>query len=450
MDSGVKLRIGNSECVINGLSDKQFKELRQRMSYKIDSQASYFSQDHRGGVRYLLAKRGQFPTGLLYIAEDYLKTKGLVASRNDNRTKPAPQAGFPEPRLPLPPYTWQKAAAEACRKAGRGIVTAPTGTGKSVAAALIIGELKVNTLVVVPSIELKKQLTASLAAYFPKTGMVGGLGHPIGVVNVDALDPELDINAAYGYHCVIIDEFHHSGAATYRLLNKKAWKGVYHKIGLTATPFRSNENERLLLESVLSKVIYRLRYDEAVRKKYIVPVEAYYYELPKRPVEGYTWAQVYKELVVDNEPRNALIVDLLHQLADVGAPTLCLVKEIKHGENLIGNTKVKFIKGENPDNREKILEFNLGQNILLVATTGVMGEGVDTKPCEYVIIAGLGKSKNQFMQQCGRGVRRHKDKESCKVILFLDRSHKWTAAHFKAQVKVLREEYGVVPVKLEA
>ena len=66
-----------------------------------------------------------------------------------------------------------------------------------------------------------------------------------------------------------------------------------------------------------------------------------------------------------------------------------------------------------------------------------------------IILAGLGKSKNAFMQQCGRGVRRYGDKQSAKIIIFRDASHKWSLAHFKEQVKILQEEYGVTPAKLE-
>ena len=63
-------------------------------------------------------------------------------------------------------------------------------------------------------------------------------------------------------------------------------------------------------------------------------------------------------------------------------------------------------------------------------------------------MAGGGKSKNAFMQQCGRGFRTFGDKESCKILMFLDNNNKWLKAHFKQCVKYLAEEYGVKPVQL--
>ena len=185
-----------------------------------------------------------------------------------------------------------------------------------------------------------------------------------------------------------------------------------------------------------------------------MPIEAFSYEVPKKKTDGYSWKEVYSDLVVHNDPRNELIASILATLIDNRKSTLCLVKEIAHGEQIqkllaARGYAVPFIKGENTDNRIKILEFNLGDEICVIGTTGVIGEGTDTKPAEYIIVAGLGKSKPAFMQQCGRGVRRFKDKESAKVILFKDSSHRWAKAHYAAQKKILEDEYGVAIVKVD-
>jgi len=434
----ILLEINNSSCKITGLTAQEHKKLADLMSYQVDAQAAFFSRNHRSRKRTLLDKKGVFPTGLLYIAEAHLT--GVRHVVKDHRKRPVAIPGRFDVALEHTPYWEQAEAAIACQEASRGIVVAPTGCGKSVIAALIISQIQTRTLVVVPSLELKRQLTQALAAAFPNA-TVGGLGKDIAIENVDALDP----NTVCDYDCVIIDEFHHSGAKTYRNLNKKAWVNVYYRFGLTATPFRSNEDERLLLESVLSEVIYRIDYKTAVDKGYIVPLEAYYVEVPKTTTDGYSWAQVYKDLVVNNSVRNEVIRGLLTKLDTAGVPTLCLVKEIEHGEKF---ANFKFANGQDEDCKHLITLFNRAILTTLIGTTGVLGEGVDTKPAEYVIIAGLGKSKNAFMQQVGRGFRRYGNKQSCKVIIIKDNSHKWTRAHFAAQVKILKQEYGVTPIKI--
>lgn len=445
----IKVVVNNSLCSISGLNDVQFRQLRELLSYKTSAQASYFSGSYRGNQRYLLDKRGEFPTGLLYLVKGWLKKQPFynMVQLDDRRVRPSACEGF---ELVLPegvePRPEQVQAAVAAGYAGRGIIVAPTGLGKSIIAALIVRTVAVPTLIVVPSLELKRQLTESLRAYYPDE-RVGGLGDTIAVENVDALDVKKPLK---GYGCVIIDEFHHSGAATYRKLNRHAWGAVYYKFGLTATPFRSKDEERLLLESVLSEVIYRVEYKTAVDRGYIVPMEAYYFELPKQSPKGMEssrWASVYSYLVTRNELRNRLLVSVLDSLHEAGKSTLCLVKEIEHGKQLMRDCAIDsaFANGQDGSAAALIAEFNACARLSLIATEGVAGEGVDTRPAEFIVIAGLGKSKNSFMQKCGRGFRNFPGKVSCKLFLIKDPSHKWTLAHFAAQVKILKEEYGIKP-----
>ncbi len=438
----VALTVGNSLSHLSGLSVAQFKALRELMSYTVEG--SYFAGNVKCSKRYLLDKKGTFPTGLLYIAEGYLKAH--LHCLYDLRRRPVSQADGFALNLPVTAYPEQLATALAFAQADRGIGVAPTGLGKSVIAAQTIALLKVPTLVVVPGLELKRQLTATLGAVFPD-GSVGGLGSLIAVENVDALDCTKPL---VGYDAIIIDEFHHAAAATYRKLNQKSWGNVYYRFGLTATPFRANDSERLLLESVLSKVVYRIEHKDAVANGRIVPIEAYYYDLPPTPglQNCRSWPKVYSELVVNNDYRNKLIAWLMNRLFLENAKTLCLVKEIKHGETLSHLTGAPFANGQDGNTRLQVLEFNVGDTRGLIGTTGVIGEGVDTKPAEWVILAAGGKSKNQFMQGCGRGFRIYPGKESCKIVMFRDASHKFTLKHFNACVKFLKEEYGCLPVKL--
>lgn len=442
----VTLTIDNSISKIDGLTSDDVKSLSKDLSYSQNPQASYFSKSYSSQKISLLTKRGDFPTGLLYLVHDYLYKNHILYTVKDLRIPPSPQKSFPIATLLHTPYPTQKNAAKAALNASRGVIVAPTGTGKSIIAILIVQAVQVPTLIVVPSLELKKQLTQSFKNAFGSK-FVGNFkdGKLIAIDNVDALD----LAVVSPYDCIILDEFHHSGASTYRKLNKKAWTKAFYRFGLTATPFRSQDNERLLLESVLSQVIYRVDYQKAVSDNQIVPMEAYYIDLPKVAVDSYTWSEVYSKLVVENDYRNKIISNLILNLNENSVPTICLVKEIAHGLNIQAYCKdIHFVKGENDNNREKLLEFNLGERKCLIGTTGTLGEGVDSKPCEFVIIAGLGRSKNAFMQQVGRAFRTSAGKESCKVILFRDDSHKFTIRHFKEQVKILKDEYGVVPIKL--
>lgn len=432
----IVIQSGNSYSQIIGLDRDQFNRLKAVLSYTVDQNAAFY-----GGfgprIKYLLDVKGFFPSGLTYRVQSFLKSKNLVYKVEDLRIVPTVRVDL-SPKFEKTPYPDQDFAALSAISYGRGIISMPTGTGKSLVIALIIAKLRVKTLVVVPSLGIKEQLTESLEAIF-------GPSPHITVLNIDSKE----LKTAKGYDCLIIDESHHVAAKTFQVLNKTAWKDIYHRYFLTATPFRNQIEEQLLFEGIAGQVIYKLSYKDAVKKGYIVPVEAYYLDLPKQEINGETWSQVYSELVVNNQSRNQEIASLINQLYLSGVHTLCLVKEIAHGDKLSALTGASFANGQDEDTKAFIDWFNQGKIKALIGTTGVLGEGIDTKPAEYIIIAGLGKAKSAFMQAVGRGVRRHGDKESAKIILIRDCSHKFTLRHYNEQVKILKEEYGIAPVKLE-
>lgn len=385
----------------------------------------------------LLGKRGDFPSGLLRRVEKYLKFRSHEIV--DTRRRPAP----PEKPLfrlmkALTPYPDQTDCVAAAAKYHRGACVMPTGTGKSITMALLMLKLQVRTLVIVPNLGLKRQLTETFLEIF------GSLAH-ITVENIDS--PRLA--QLTDFDCLILDEAHHAAASTYRKLNKRAWKGIYYRFYFTATPFRSHESEAIILESVIGRVIYRLPDDVAVARKYICPIEAYYFTLPPTPVgDELTWRSVYSALVVNNDFRNAVLADLIKNLYGEKQSVLCLVKEIEHGETLRGLTGAAFAHGEADDTEQLLDWFSSGRLGAVIATTGVAGEGRDTRAAEWVIVAGGGKSRNAFVQQVGRGRRRFPGKESCKVLLFKDESHKWLLDHFNAQCAYLREEFGIEAFEL--
>ncbi len=424
----VTLTINNSYSKLTGLAPEQDKEFRKALSYTLDAKASYFSGSRRSRTRCLVDKAGNFPTGLLHKIPAGYYEKVL-----DCRL--SPRSLTKDTSLIGGSYPWQRMALSQAVIKGRGIISAPTGTGKSRVIALIAQFFGLKILIVVPTIEIKKQLQDLLKEFQNVT-----------IENIDSNA----LGRLTDFDCLIIDEAHHVAAKTYHKLNKTAWKGIYYRFFLTATPFRNNKDENMLFEAIAGQVIYKLDYHEAIKKGYICSIEAYYYELPKVPTDAYTWQEVYKEFIVNNGLRNSQIANLLTSLHGSRKHTLCLVKEVKHGKILSEITGLPFVSGVDEDSRIWIKRFNEGALKVLIGTTGILGEGVDTKPCEYVVIAGLGKAKSHFMQQIGRAVRRYEGKESAKVILFKDRSHKFLLRHFKEQCKILKDEYDVIAIKLDS
>lgn len=434
----ITIEVDNSYSQIKGLTSAQFAILRKVLSYEVDKQTTYFS----GGFaarKYLIDKKGYFPSGLLYRVKETLKAKALPFALTDLRTRPKGCPAIPLAPSAPKPYHDQTEALDFALALEQGIISMPTGTGKSMVIALLSARLGLYTLVVVPTVEIKSQLTESLDKIITDTSKIL-------VENIDS--PRLA--NLKGLEVLIIDEAHHVAASTYTKLNRTAWKDIYYRFMFTATPFRTKTEENLIFEGIAGRVIYKLAYKDAVVRGYIVPVEAFYVDVKKQEANGTTWAQVYSELIVNNTGRNDQIAGLLTSLQAAEASTLCLVKEIKHGELLSRLTGIPFTNGQDEESRKYIKQFNTGKIKALIGTTGVISEGVDTKACEYVIVAGLGKAKSGFMQSVGRCLRTYPGKDSGKVIIFRDSSHKFCSRHYAAQRDILRTEYGVELIKLEA
>lgn len=437
-----KVSVFNSFCQIQNLNLKEFQALRLFLSYAQDPQAQFFSKRIFFARKYLLDKNGYFPTGLLDKVLRFLSTFPfhLNVEVIDKRQKPIPKVGMFKLSSNLPiAYPDQVEAVRLAGKCGRGGIIAPTGTGKSRIIAEIIALFKLRTLVVVPSLEIKRQLEEGLSE------ALGGSNPNLFIENIDSQR----LKTLKNIDLLIIDETHHAAAKSYQTLNKTAWSSVYHRFFLTATYFRNQENEQLLFEAICGPPIFELTYKDAVDKGYIVPVEAFYWPVIPTKTASNTWAKVYSDLIVNNLARNERIAWHLLLNAKQQIPTICLVKEVRHGKILAEMTGLPFVNGQDAASREHIQQFNQGSITALIGTEGVIGEGVDTKPCQTVIIAGLGKAKSAFLQKIGRGVRKYKTKTVCHVILFKDSSHKWTLRHFKEQVNILKEVYGVEITKLE-
>lgn len=435
------IHYGNSYSKVSGLNDEQMQGLRKALSYKVSYAQAKYIPNPANRVKYCIDKRGEFATGLLSRVQRYLTKNNIEYSVDSTIALSRPYEKVSRITKPCPrtaPYKDQENALQRLLGVTRGTCVMPTGSGKSRVIAMLVEALPLKTLIIVPTLELKAQIARTLSEYFVKTD-------GIAVENIDspALEKLIDFDV------LILDEVHHSAAATYRRLNRSAWKNIRHRYNFTATPYRNNEDEQLLYEGIAGDVIFELTYQKAVSNGYIVPVESYYFDLPKIPYEGYTYQEVYKELVVNNEYRNKLIADTIINLYKENKYCLCLVKEVAHGKILEKLTGIPFATGADDDSRQWIKTFSEGRLKCLIATTGLMGEGIDSRPAEYIIIAGLGKAKSAFMQQVGRGVRKYPGKESAKIIIFRDSTNKWCLTSYRTHAKILETEYNTRPIRLE-
>jgi superfamily II DNA or RNA helicase len=169
---------------------------------------------------------------------------------------------YEEPALELlvrrEPRPYQTEACDAWRRArGRGVVVLPTGAGKTHVAVLAAAEKKRSTLVVAPTLDLVRQWYDVLRTSFGlEVGVVGGGEHsirPLTVITYDSAYLHMEtIGARFGL--IVFDECHHLPADAYAFAARSCL--APYRLGLTATPERTDGKEALLTELV-GPTVYR-------------------------------------------------------------------------------------------------------------------------------------------------------------------------------------------------
>lgn len=169
-----------------------------------------------------------------------------------------------EPNVQREPYRHQQEALEAWKRAGRrGVVVLPTGAGKTYLAQLAMEATPRSTLIVVPTLDLMHQWYTQLLAAFPavEVGLLGGGSKDDAPVLVATYDSAAIFAEQLGnrYALLIFDECHHLPTDFTRAIAE--YSIAPYRLGLSATPERSDGNEHELIK-LIGPLVYRKRPEE--------------------------------------------------------------------------------------------------------------------------------------------------------------------------------------------
>jgi len=350
-------------------------------------------------------------------------------------------------------YPEQKVAADRLLSYDMGMLAAATAFGKTVVGANLIGRRKVNTLVLVHTVEIMNNwvrdlnqfltINEELPTYTTLKGRVKQRDSVIGtfssqkrattgiidIAMIGSLGKDDDINPMVrDYGMIIVDECHHAAAATFEnVLRASAAKYVY---GMSATVKRGDKQERKLLMQ-LGPIRYRYTAKERAIKQgighYVYPRFTRMIDLS--PSDDRHISELYR-LIVDNEQRNMQIVADAVDCVKKGRTPVVMTKYREHAEMLYALLQgmadhVFLLQGgksmkARAELREKMSDVSRDESMIMVATGQYIGEGFNYPRLDTMLLAMPISFEGNVEQYAGRLNRDYEGKKDVIIFDYID------------------------------
>lgn len=345
----------------------------------------------------------------------------------------------------------QEPAAQALLAADMGVLSATTAFGKTVIGAYLIGQRKVNTLILVQSSALLEQWKSSLEQFLnihevlpelpPKRGrkkkrhLIGQIGSGkntrSGIIDIAIMQSLFEgeektvksFVAEYGM--VIVDECHHVAAFTFEsVLKAVEAKYVY---GLSATPVRKDGHHPIIFMQcgpVRYLVDAKSQAEKRTFSHFVVP------RFTRMRLPAANGIQDMYAGVVGNENRNELLVKDTLNLIQEGRTPILLTERKAHAVLLAGrlSDKVRNVflligSERQKDKREKLTALQNvpdDENVVVVATGKYIGEGFDSPRLDTLLLAMPISWKGTLAQYAGRLHRNYEGKHEVRIYDYVD------------------------------
>lgn len=313
---------------------------------------------------------------------------------------------------------------KSCYDKGGGILSAGTGTGKSVMALYVLSELKGKTIIIVNKIPLMNQWVSEINKFLPKAkvGIIQGQKN-VNIHDCDIVVAMLQSMARIDYpdelfrdfRITVCDEVHNTASRVFsQILFKLCSK---YTIGLSATPKRSDGCEYVFkwhLGDIVCETFEKRKGKPPIIRYLKIDSKDYKEIATENKITGQKQIQFTSMLseLVDMKMRNELIVDIIKDLInkDDGRKFLVLSDRRNHllsvqsilDEDLdITFTYGLFLGGM----KQKDLDKGRKCQVIL-ATYQAFGEGVSEKELDTLLLITpkkfIGHLKNTTKNESGK------------------------------------------------
>ena len=360
------------------------------------------------------------------------------------RRVPPPRAvapGSEEKEAPPNPTLIQIEALEALAKTRlegfrRGLVVLATGLGKTWLAAFDAQQMGARRVLFVAH---REEILNQAAETFLRIRPRARVGFFMGQMR----DTQVDILCAsvqtlgrlahlsrfspQHFDYIIVDEFHHAAAPTYRKLLK--YFVPQFLVGLTATPDRTDQSDILSLCD--DNLVYSCNLFAGVSAGLLAPFHYFgiwdesvnYKEIPWRNGR-FDPEQLSKKLATLARARHAL-----KQWRDKAQQrTLAFCVSVRHADYMAeqfrrdGIAAAAVYSGSDMSRGDALSQLSDGR-LQVIFSVDLFSEGVDLPSIDTVLMLRPTESKILFLQQLGRGLRKAEGKEKLVVLDFIGNHH---------------------------
>jgi superfamily II DNA or RNA helicase/SAM-dependent methyltransferase len=362
----------------------------------------------------------------------------------EKRRIPPPRAIAPgsqetePPPEPTPIQSQALAALDATRREGyrRGLVVLATGLGKTWLAAFDAEHMGARRVLFVAH---REEILGQAAGTFARIRTRARIGFYMGQTR----DTQVDVLCASvqtlgksahlerfppdHFDYIVIDEFHHAAAPTYRRL-----LGHFEPrflLGLTATPDRTDQSDILSLCD--DNLVFTRDLFAGIEARLLAPFHYYgiwdesvdYREIPWRNGR-FDPEQLSNKLATLARARHAL--KQWRQRSQQRTLAFCV--SIRHAEYMAeqfqrdGIAAVAVYGGSNLSRGDALQRLTDGR-LQVIFSVDLFSEGVDLPTIDTILMLRPTESKILFLQQLGRGLRRAEGKDKLVVLDFIGNHH---------------------------
>ncbi|MFB5086545.1 DUF3427 domain-containing protein [Psychrobacillus sp. PGGUH221] len=254
------------------------------------------------------------------------------------------------------------------------------------------------------------------------------------------------------YDFIIVDEFHHATAPSYRALLEFYNPTIL--LGLTATPERmDNEN---VLGYFDDRIASEMRLTEAIDRKLLSPFH-YFCVTDNVDLTGIKWSRKGYDIgeltnvYTANHLRSNLVIQSIKRyvtsLNDVKGLGFCV--SVEHALYMASYFNQKNISSialhgkSSPEDRQTAQRKLVNGEVKFIFVVDLYNEGIDIPEVNTVLFLRPTESLTVFLQQLGRGLRLADGKECLTVLDFIGQSHKDYPFEEKFRALVGRSKHSI-------